>query len=111
MHYALENFVRKHEYIAIFDPDNLAHSQFLQECNNYIFKGYKAIQGRRTAKNLDTQTACLDAMGEIYYNYMTKKVPYFLGSSSIIAGSGMVIETNLFKNFFFMPYIKENFHK
>lgn len=111
MKYASENFIRNHDAVAIFDPDNLADINFLQECNSYLTAGYKAVQGRRTAKNLDTQIACLDAMGEVYYNYITKKVPFELGSSSVIAGSGMVIESGLFEAFFNMSYIKENFDK
>lgn len=111
MKYALDNFVRNHSAVAIFDPDNLADRNFLLECNNYLSVGYKAVQGRRTAKNLDTQIACLDAMGEVYYNYITKKIPFELGSSSIIAGSGMVITKELFEDFFKMPYIKDNYNK
>lgn len=111
MKYALDNFIRDHSAIAIFDPDNLADKNFLIECNNYLSAGFQAVQGRRTAKNLDTQIACLDAMGEVYYNYITKKIPFELGSSSVIAGSGMVINKGLFKDFFEMPYIRENYEK
>lgn len=107
MKYAIDNFTRSHDAIAIFDPDNLAHKEFLNECNKLLSSGHKAVQGKRVAKNLDTRIACLDAMGEIYYNHVTKEVPSDLGSSSIIAGSGMVIETALFKGFFDLPYIKE----
>lgn len=111
IHYAINNLIRDHHAIAIFDPDNLADQAFLKECNSFLTSGYKAVQGKRVAKNLDTNVACLDAMGEIYYNYITKEVPYNLGASSIIAGSGMVIETALFKDFFSFPYIKENFNR
>lgn len=108
MKYATENFIRKHDAVAIFDPDNLADSDFLFECNYYLAKGYKAVQGRRTAKNLDSKIAGLDAMGEIYYNFTTRKVPFVLGSSATLAGSGMVVEKKLFLDFFEEPYIKSN---
>lgn len=111
MKFAVESFARNHDAVAIFDPDNLADVKFLKECNRYLSHGYKAVQGRRTAKNLDSTIACLDAMGELYYNYTTKEIPFNLGSSSIIAGSGMIIERSLFEDFFETNYIKDNFNK
>lgn len=93
---AIVNFKRKHEAIIVFDPDNLAHPQFLQKINLYFCNGYKAVQGRRTAKNLDSLYACLDAMGENYYNYVTKYAPFKLRSSSPIAGSGMAIDYDIY---------------
>lgn len=94
--YAIDNFKRKHEAIIIFDPDNLAHPQMFSKMNLYFNNGYKAVQGRRTAKNVDTVYACLDAMGEYYYNYVTKYAPYKLRSSSPIAGSGMALDYDLY---------------
>lgn len=95
--HAITHFARKHEYILIFDPDNLAPTNFLAEMNRYIQAGYQAVQGVRTAKNLDTLYACLDATGELYYNYSVRYVPWRLGGSSTISGSGMAIETKLFE--------------
>lgn len=95
--HAIKHFARKHEYILIFDPDNLAPTSFLTEMNRYIQAGYKAVQGVRTAKNLDSLYACLDATGELYYNYSVRYVPWRLGGSSTISGSGMAIETKLFE--------------
>jgi cellulose synthase/poly-beta-1,6-N-acetylglucosamine synthase-like glycosyltransferase len=94
--HAIDNFKRKHDAIIIFDPDNLAHPQMFSKMNLYFNNGYKAVQGRRTAKNVDTVYACLDAMGEYYYNYVTKYAPYKLRSSSPIAGSGMAISTDIY---------------
>ena len=94
---AMDIFIRPHEYVAIFDPDNLAHPDFLSEINAFHKKGYKTVQGKRTAKNLDTAYAALDAMGEYYYDYTVRRVPFVLGSSSTIAGSGMSIESNIYK--------------
>ncbi len=97
--HAIRHFARKHEYILIFDPDNLAPPTFLTEMNRYIQAGYKAVQGVRTAKNLDTLYACLDATGELYYNYSVRYVPWRIGGSSTISGSGMAIETALFESY------------
>ncbi len=94
---AMELFVRKHAFVAIFDPDNLAHPDFLSEINAFHKQGFKTVQGKRTAKNLDTPYAALDAMGEYYYDYTVRRVPFVLGSSSTIAGSGMSIESNIYK--------------
>lgn len=94
--YAIGKFKRKHDAIIIFDPDNLAHPQMFSKMNLYFNNGYKAVQGRRTAKNVDSVYACLDAMGEYYYNYVNKYAPSKLRSSSPIAGSGMALDYDLY---------------
>lgn len=99
MLHAVANFKRKHSAIVIFDPDNLATPNFLSLLNDYLNAGFSAVQGKRTAKNLDTIYACADATGEIYKNYVERYVPYLLGSSPTIAGSGMAVKTELFKEF------------
>lgn len=109
--YAIDNFKRKHEAIIIFDPDNLAHPHMLAKMNLYFNNGYKAVQGRRTAKNVDTVYACLDAMGEYYYNYVTKYAPFKLRSSSPIAGSGMALDYDLYVNHLNDQEISSNIDK
>lgn len=106
--HAIENFRRNHDAVVIFDPDNLAKNDFLSVLNNYMNTGFKAVQGQRTAKNLDTIYACADATGEIYKNYAERFVPYLLGSSPTIAGSGMAVSTDLFKEYLNCPDISEN---
>jgi cellulose synthase/poly-beta-1,6-N-acetylglucosamine synthase-like glycosyltransferase len=104
--YAIDSFTRNHSAIMIFDPDNLAHSDCLQEINYYLNQGFKAVQGRRTAKNLDTYYACIDALGEFYYNYTQRLVPFKLGSSATIAGSGMAFLTEDYLRFLNSEAIK-----
>ena len=99
--HAVENFTREHEYIAVFDGDNLAHPDFLKIINKYINNGHKAVQGQRTAKNLDTVYACADATGEFYKNHIDRYIPYLLGSSSVISGSGMAVEAELYKAYLY----------
>ncbi len=106
--HAIENFKRNHDAVVIFDPDNLAKADFLSVLNNYMNAGFKAVQGQRTAKNLDTIYACADATGEIYKNYAERWVPYLLGSSPTIAGSGMAVTTALFNEYLKCPDISEN---
>lgn len=108
--YGIENFVRPHDYITVFDADNLAHPDFLAEMNRYANTGHVAIQGQRTAKNLDTLMACADALGEFYKNYIDRVAPYRLGSSAVISGSGMAVEATLYKAYLASPEIEQGKH-
>ena len=108
--YAVEQFVRPHEYITILDADNLVHPNFLFELNKYTNNGHRSIQGQRTAKNLDTVYACADATGEFYKNYIERYVPYLIGSSSVISGSGMAVEAELYKSYLYGKEIQEGQH-
>lgn len=109
--HATEHFKRPPDYIAIFDADNLAHPQYLEEISRYANAGYRCIQGQRTAKNLDTDYAALDSMGEHYKNYVEREVPYRLGGSAVISGSGMATETGLYKAYLASPEIKRGQHQ
>ncbi|MEN0051570.1 MAG: glycosyltransferase [Bacteroidota bacterium] len=104
--HAAENFVREHDYIAVFDADNLAHPEFLSELNHYANAGHRAIQGQRTAKNLNATMAAADALGEFYKNYVERYVSYLIGSSSVISGSGMSVESELYKAYLNSPEIQ-----
>ena len=95
--YAMANFKQKHEALIIFDPDNLAIPDFLTIANQYFQAGYKAVQGQRTAKNLETIYACADSISELYANYTGRFVPFQLGGSSAVAGSAMLIDTELYQ--------------
>jgi cellulose synthase/poly-beta-1,6-N-acetylglucosamine synthase-like glycosyltransferase len=97
--HAAQHFKRCHDYIAIFDADNLAHPQFLEEINKYANAGYFCIQGQRKAKNLDTTFAALDSLGEHYKNYTERYVPHMLGCSAVISGSGMATEAGLYETY------------
>jgi cellulose synthase/poly-beta-1,6-N-acetylglucosamine synthase-like glycosyltransferase len=101
--YAIEHFVKKHDYITIIDSDNLVHKEYLNELNKQFSLGYKAVQGIREAKNLNTSYACLDAARDLYYHYYDGKLLFELGSSSTLSGSGMAFELKLYQDF-----LKEN---
>jgi cellulose synthase/poly-beta-1,6-N-acetylglucosamine synthase-like glycosyltransferase len=102
--YCLDRFIRKHPYFIVFDPDNLAHPDFLSQMGLWHSKGFEIVQGKRTAKNLDTKYACLDAFSEYFYNYAHRTVTFRLGSSATIAGSGMSIPVD-----FYYQFLKEKF--
>lgn len=105
--HAIENFKRDHEYIVVFDSDNLAHPDFLGEINKYVNSGLRTVQGQRTAKNLDNIYACADSTGEFYKNYVERYVPYLIGSSSVISGSGMAVESQLYQAYLNSPEIQQ----
>lgn len=105
--YAIENFSRSHEYVAVFDADNVVHPDFLKELNVYANNGLSAIQGQRTAKNLDTPYACADSTGEFYKNYIERYAPYLIGGSAVISGSGMAVETELYKAYLYGDEIQQ----
>jgi cellulose synthase/poly-beta-1,6-N-acetylglucosamine synthase-like glycosyltransferase len=94
--YAIDNYIRPHTITVIFDPDNVAHPDVLSRLDAFFANGYFAVQGRRGPKNLDSMYACLDALGEYYYNHTQRLVPYMMGSSAPIAGSGMAINTEMY---------------
>jgi cellulose synthase/poly-beta-1,6-N-acetylglucosamine synthase-like glycosyltransferase len=109
--YAMDRFVRPHQYTAIFDADNLAHPDFLAILDQYAAQGHYCIQGQRTAKNTDNRFAAADALGEHYKNYIERYAPYLLCSSSVISGSGMATETNLYRAYLDSPAIQEGQHQ
>ena len=97
--YAIKRFRRQHDYLTIIDSDNLVDSEYLNELNVLFAQGYKAVQGVRKAKNLDTVYACLDAVQDIYYHFYDREILFALGSSSTLAGSGMAFTTSLYQRF------------
>lgn len=106
--YAVEQFKREHDYTIIFDGDNLAHPEFFKVINKYCNSGHRIVQGQRTAKNLDTMYACADSLGEFYKNYIERYAPYLIGSSAVISGSGMAVETKLYRDaYLYGPEITE----
>ncbi|EHQ25707.1 glycosyltransferase [Mucilaginibacter paludis] len=95
--YAINRFIRPHECLTIIDSDNLVEPDYLNQLNIWFDKGFKAVQGIREAKNLDTTFACLDAARDIYYHFYDGKVLFGAGSSATLAGSGMAFTTSLYK--------------
>ena len=53
-----------YDIAVVLDADNLMKSDFLSKVNVAYQNGHMAIQGHRTAKNLDTNFARLDALSE-----------------------------------------------
>lgn len=81
----------------ILDADNIMQQGVLKKINEAFERGFVAVQGHRTAKNLNTNFAILDAMSEEINNHIFRKGHRVLGVSSALIGSGMGIDYHLFK--------------
>lgn len=97
--YAVAHFKKKHDVVTIIDSDNIVDPNYLTEIKKSFDAGFKAVQGLRAAKNLDTNYACLDAARDIYYHFYDGEVLFKAGSSATLAGSAMAFETNIYLDF------------
>jgi cellulose synthase/poly-beta-1,6-N-acetylglucosamine synthase-like glycosyltransferase len=82
----------------ILDADNVMQPDVLSKINEAFDRGFMAVQGHRTAKNLNTSFAILDAMSEEINNHIFRKGHRVLGISSALIGSGMGLDYHLFKS-------------
>ena len=76
---------------------SVSQSRYVLALNEYFDLGYKAVQGVRDAKNLDTLYAALDGARDVYYHFYDGKVLFNVGSSATLSGSGMAFTTSLYK--------------
>ncbi len=81
----------------ILDADNVMKPDVLSKINMSFENGFLAVQGHRTAKNLNANFAILDALSEEINNNIFRKGHRVLGFSSALIGSGMALDYNLFK--------------
>ncbi len=81
----------------ILDADNIMEPDVLTKINEAFDQGYTAVQGHRTALNMDANFAILDAMSEEINNHIFRKGHRVLGLSSALIGSGMGLDYQLFK--------------
>ncbi len=88
---------KKYDIVVIMDADNTAEKDFLTHIANAYDSGFKAIQAHRVAKNLNTDTAILDAISEEINNSIFRKGHINLGVSSALIGSGMAFDFQWFK--------------
>ena len=81
----------------VFDADNVAAPDYLHRMNDTFNKGYRVVQGQRTAKNKNTPMALLDAVSEGINNHIFRKGHRVVGLSAAIIGSAMGMHFSLFK--------------
>lgn len=77
---------------VILDVDNVMASDFLTQIDQAFEAGYRVVQGHRTAKNLDSPFAVLDACNEEINNHIFRLGHVRMGLSSSLIGSGMAFE-------------------
>ena len=98
MQYAIENLDKNtYDMVVIMDADNTVEPNFLHELNKAYHSGCLVIQAHRMAKNLNTDTAILDAVSEEINNSIFRKGHVRLGLSAALIGSGMAIDFQWFK--------------
>jgi cellulose synthase/poly-beta-1,6-N-acetylglucosamine synthase-like glycosyltransferase len=86
-----------YEIAVVLDADNIMARNFLQKINTAFSAGAFAVQGHRTAKNMNNSWAVLDAASEEINNHIFRKGHRVLGLSSAIIGSGMAFQYDYFK--------------
>lgn len=94
---AMEQLKEEYDIAVILDADNLMSRDFLWKINASFECGFFAVQGHRTAKNMDTSLAVLDAISEEINNHIFRKGHRVLGLSSAIIGSAMAFRYDFFK--------------
>ena len=78
-----------YDIAVILDADNVMKKGFLSLINQAYKNGYTCIQGRRTAKNTNTQFAFLDGISESVNNRIFRRGYNAAGLSAALIGSGM----------------------
>ncbi|NVO19550.1 MAG: glycosyltransferase [Bacteroidetes bacterium] len=94
---AMEVLPDDYQIAVILDADNIMAADFLSKINAGFEDNKLVIQGHRTAKNLDTSFAILDAVSEEINNHIFRKGHRALGLSSAIIGSAMAFRYDFFK--------------
>ncbi|MBF9236494.1 glycosyltransferase [Hymenobacter sp. BT683] len=90
---ALDSLPRHaYDVAVILDVDNEMAPGFLTQVNAAFAAGYRVVQGHRTAKNLDSPFAVLDACNEEINNHIFRQGHASLGLSPSLIGSAMAFE-------------------
>lgn len=95
---AMEQLPDVYDIAVVLDADNIMAEDFLQKINTAFDGNYMAVQGHRTAKNVNNSWAILDAISEEINNNIFRKGHRVLGLSSAIIGSGMAFKYDYFKS-------------
>lgn len=86
-----------YDLVVVMDADNTTVPHFLAEANRARNIGLRAMQARRTGKNLNTDIALLDDVSEEINNALFRGGHNVLHLSSGLAGSGMVFDAAWFR--------------
>ncbi|MDD4819452.1 MAG: glycosyltransferase family 2 protein [Flavobacteriales bacterium] len=99
MNYAMDYLngtEKKYDIVVVLDADNEVETDFLERINAGYQKNFMAMQTHRCAKNMDTDTAVLDAVSEEINNSIFRSGHVRLGFSSALIGSGMAFDYKWF---------------
>lgn len=94
---AMSQLYGDYDLAVVLDADNIMARDFLSRINASFTGDLVAIQGHRTARNLDTSLAVLDAASEEINNHLFRKGHRAAGLSSAIIGSGMAFRYDYFR--------------
>jgi len=108
---AMEELDNSYEIAVILDADNVMALDFLTKVNAAFEQNCIALQGHRTAKNINTSLAILDAVSEEINNHIFRKGHRVIGLSSAIIGSGMAFKYDFFKNLMLTVHAVGGFDK
>ena len=98
MNEAMRSIGDEYDYAVILDADNIMKPDFLETMNNLHAQGFKAIQGRRAAKNEDNSLSYLDGLSEEINNHVYGRGGTALGLSAALKGSGMSFKYDILKS-------------
>lgn len=88
---------KDYDYCLLLDIDNIMEPAFISKINTRLQNQEIAIQGHRTAKNLNSSLAILDAVSEEINNHIFRKGHAVSGLSAALIGSGQVIAFKTYK--------------
>jgi glycosyltransferase involved in cell wall biosynthesis len=99
LNYAMDEVGSKKDYdiVVVLDADNNVDAHFLSTINDTYEAGSEVIQAHRRSKNIDTETAILDAISEEINNTIFRMGHANLGFSSALIGSGIAFDYKWFK--------------
>jgi cellulose synthase/poly-beta-1,6-N-acetylglucosamine synthase-like glycosyltransferase len=88
----------KFDIAVVLDVDNEMSEDCLSYINHAFENGKKVVQAHRTAKNMDSSFAFLDACNEEVNNHIYRKGQALLGLSPALIGSGMAFQFDYLLN-------------
>lgn len=89
---------------AIFDADNIVHTEFFNKMNDMINSGYSVVQGFRDTKNINDNWVT-SSYAILYYvqSLFMNESRYKLGKSSFLNGTGFVVKKDVIDKYGFSP--------
>lgn len=86
------------DIVSIIDADNIVNEDYIVSLDDCFENGAEVVQAHRTAKNVDTPIAVIDAAAEEINNSIFRKGHCVVGISSALIGSGMAFPYEWFRN-------------